>query len=112
MSRSELTLLLFVLVVVAFLFWTRNVIVRVPGVPTPISGGALVEPGGAVIVAPVTDGGVPPSRLSTTSGGPCESREYLSERDRGPSPAQKLPTSNVARVASNPVAQRRTGSVG
>lgn len=37
MTKAELALLLFVLVVVAFLFWSRNVIVRVPGVPTPIS---------------------------------------------------------------------------
>jgi len=54
MSRSELALLLFVLVVVAFLFWTRNVIVRVPGVPTPISSGAVVGPGDAVIVDSTT----------------------------------------------------------
>ena len=33
-SRSELALLLLVLLVVAFLFWSRNVIVRAPGVPT------------------------------------------------------------------------------
>lgn len=36
-SRAELALLLLIVLVVAFLFWTRNVIVRVPGVPTPIS---------------------------------------------------------------------------
>ena len=94
MSRSELTLLLFVLVVVVFLFWTRNVIVRVPGIPTPISSGALADPGGPG----------PP-------GAPCESPNSLTQMDRAQPPAQKLPTTNVARVASNPAAQRRTGSV-
>jgi hypothetical protein len=35
-SRSEIALLVFVLLVIAFLFWSRNVVVRWPGIPTPI----------------------------------------------------------------------------
>jgi hypothetical protein len=36
-SRSELALLIFVVLVVVFLFWSRNVIVRGPVNPTPTS---------------------------------------------------------------------------
>jgi hypothetical protein len=39
MSRAELALLLLVLLVIVFLFWSRNVIVRAPvdATPTPIA---------------------------------------------------------------------------
>lgn len=36
-TRAELALVLLVLFVVAFLFWSRNVVVRTPGITTPIS---------------------------------------------------------------------------
>ena len=42
-SRVDVALLLLVLLVVLFLFWSRNVVVRVPGLPTPISSEVLDE---------------------------------------------------------------------
>src|SRR5215212_6728036 len=100
MSRSELILLLVVLVVVAFLFWTRNVIVRVPGIPTPISSGALVDPGEAVIVDPVTGAGAPRSGRPTPSGSPLRVSKLPLSEGQG--------TVTGTEVASS---QARTGGV-
>ncbi len=36
MSRVDLVLLVLVLVTVLFLFWSRNVVVRTPGVSSPL----------------------------------------------------------------------------
>jgi hypothetical protein len=38
-SRVDLALLVLVLVTVAFLFWSRNVVVRTPGVSSPLWSG-------------------------------------------------------------------------
>ena len=37
MSRVDVALLLLVLFVIVFLFWSRNVVVRAPAAPTPVS---------------------------------------------------------------------------